>query len=401
MKILYVVSRPLEINTSASIRNKATIQGLIENGNEVTLLTSVADKMHPSYDDSFTLDGLNTIYVKLTDPSQLIVGKLRGIKFKKIIDVLEKIWKRYQIYDNLKSIVSHTDAITSLSEYDLIISSSDPKSSHLYVYNILKYKGKLFHGRWIQIWGDPFVGDISSQCLESTSMLKRIEKEEIKLLSRADRVIYVSKMTLEKQSEIYPNFKQKMTFIPIPYLSQNIALLRNLPEVKKVYMSFCGDYSSHIRNIIPLYTCIKEMPNIHLTICGWSDLNLASTGNIDVLPRQNLMKVNEIESKADILIHLSNLHGSQIPGKIYQYLGTNKPILFILDGNSSAIIDIFEKYNRFVFTYNEKSKIELGIKKIIESDKISYTPLEDFSASVIAKSIIMETKECINDCTSE
>ena len=44
MKILYVVSRPLEINTSASIRNRATIEGLVELGHNVNIITTEPDE---------------------------------------------------------------------------------------------------------------------------------------------------------------------------------------------------------------------------------------------------------------------------------------------------------------------------------------------------------------------
>ena len=46
MKILYVVSRPLEINTSASIRNRATIEGLVELGHNVNIITTEPDEKH-------------------------------------------------------------------------------------------------------------------------------------------------------------------------------------------------------------------------------------------------------------------------------------------------------------------------------------------------------------------
>lgn len=383
MNVLYVTSRPLEINTSASIRNRATIQGLIENGNDVSLLTTIADKKHPSYDDTEMPKYLTVIAIKLTDVRQTIAGKLRNRKFTRIRSILEKILNRYQLYDNFKSVVSHVDAVPILVNFDLIISSSDPKSSHLFVYNILRKRGREFKGKWIQIWGDPFIGDISSQY----KSISKIKKEEQKLLASADSVVYVSKLTLETQRKIYPEHKHKMTFIPIPYLSKNIVPLRNLSNVEIVQISYCGDYSSHIRNIAPLYDCINTMNNIHLTVCGWSNLDLSSTDNISILPRQNIKRIKEIEDKADILIHLSNSRGGQIPGKIYQYLGTNKPVLFILDGDKSAIRDIFEKYNRFVFVDNDQCEIKKGLKRIIEANCNTYEPLEEFAPAAIAKSI--------------
>ena len=55
MRILYVVSRPLEINTSASVRNHATISGLIQNGHQVTLVSASPDKNHEAYDPTLSV----------------------------------------------------------------------------------------------------------------------------------------------------------------------------------------------------------------------------------------------------------------------------------------------------------------------------------------------------------
>lgn len=63
MNILYVVSRPLEINTSASVRNRATINGLIELGHNVTIMTSSPDVNHDAYDSSLSVLGAKTVYV--------------------------------------------------------------------------------------------------------------------------------------------------------------------------------------------------------------------------------------------------------------------------------------------------------------------------------------------------
>ena len=56
MKILYVVSRPLEINSSSSISNRAIIGGLLELGHEVDLVTTQPDKNHINYDNSILDD---------------------------------------------------------------------------------------------------------------------------------------------------------------------------------------------------------------------------------------------------------------------------------------------------------------------------------------------------------
>lgn len=385
MKILYVVSRPLEINTSASIRNRATILGLIENGHTVNLFTSEPDRNHSAYDESLIPERINVKYVRLGGTQKLArVG--RKVKILKPIKNFAYKWiNRHEVYDNLKAIVNHINDIDLKAEnYDVIISSSDPKSSHLFVEKLVEKQGENFHGRWIQIWGDPFLGDITRTDKKNSEIIK---KEERRLLSKADKIVYVSKLTKEKQQKLYPESQDKMTYYPIPYMNENIFQLRNLKSVSEVKLAYCGDYNVAVRNIIPLYNAVKDMNNIHLTICGGSDKPVESCKNVTVYGRVSFEQVREIEERADILVHLSNLSGSQIPGKIYQYSGTNKPIIFILDGDKNALEKQFGKYNRYIFSENHEKAIRDILGKVINCN-IQYKPIEEFSKKIVAKHIV-------------
>jgi len=87
------------------------------------------------------------------------------------------------------------------------------------------------------------------------------------------------------------------------------------------------------------------------------------------------------------LVFVANKAGGQIPGKIYQYAGTNKPILFILDGDSRTLKEQFAKYDRFIFADNTRQSIERGIREIIDNDSI-YSPLAEFSKEYIMSEFI-------------
>ena len=73
-KILFIVSRPLEINTSASIRNKSMIEGLLQNGHTVDLVTAEPNIHHSAYDESLSVQGVKTIRVAMNN-----VQKLAGL----------------------------------------------------------------------------------------------------------------------------------------------------------------------------------------------------------------------------------------------------------------------------------------------------------------------------------
>jgi len=387
VKILYVVSRPLEINTSASIRNRATIQGLISLGHDVDLITTAFDKNHSNYDQSLAIGEINVRYFKLGGIQDIakIGRKLKALQPLKVIAY--KLITYLEIYDNLKGLANfstkdHLDI--SDEKYDLIISSSDPKSSHLFVYKMFE-RGLVISTPWIQIWGDPFLSDITRR---SKILNSKIKNEEKKLLKFATKVIYVSKLTLIGQKQLYSNYASKMDYVPIPYVKKEIYPIKDTANKECLTFLYCGDYSSEIRDINPLYEAIKNSKH-KLIICGLSDIILKETDRIRIYPRVSFNKMKEFEKESDVLVHLSNTKGTQIPGKIYQYSGTNKIILFILDGQKDNLKETFNKYNRYVFTNNDRDEIYESILKIgnKEFENTKFV-VDDFNPKNIASEII-------------
>lgn len=382
MRILYVVSRSLEINTSASIRNFSTISGLIENGHDVTVFSSEPDTNHSAYDGSLRPANAKIKYVRLGGAQS--VARM-GRKFKCLKWIKPYVYKLLagnDIYDNMKSIINHVSEL-ALDDYDLIISSSDPKSSHLFVDELFRYHGK--SKPWIQIWGDPFADDIT---LSNKRRIKDIRREEERLLNEADKIVYVSKMTQISQAKKYCTCSDKMVYLPVPYYHTRISN-RMLPKsLSEIHFCYCGDYNSKVRNLSPFYSTAVKM-NLKTTICGLSDLGLTSAGNVKVYPRQSADRVQMIEDESDILIHLSNLNGTQIPGKIYQYVSTNRPILFILDGDKEHLREIFQKYNRFIFVDNDEKSISEALQNIhLFAAEKNNEPLKEFSASMISQKLL-------------
>ena len=136
-------------------------------------------------------------------------------------------------------------------KFDIIISSSDPKSSHLIAESLI-YNNPGIAKKWIQYWGDPFASDINKKSYLPDFLIK---KEEERIISKSDMVIYVSPFTLEKQKELYPKYASKMVFFPIPYLKKI-----EYPKTNNVnlVLGYYGDYRKKDRNILPLYEAIKE-----------------------------------------------------------------------------------------------------------------------------------------------
>lgn len=381
MRILYVISTPIEYSSSANMRNVALIKGLIENGNQVDIVSDGYNKQSKFIDFSICNVNFNKRYYlrRITDTKENVS---KGALLNTVKLNISKFVSKLSVYDNRKVLVSKAKRIELTDKYDVMISSSDPKSSHVIAKKILqKHSDKI--GRWIQYWGDPFALDINK-----TSLLPRFafKESEKKILSMADKIIYVSPFTLNKQKELYPELSKKMYFLPIPYSEKKI-----YRETHNSVFSigYFGDYNSNDRNIIPLYHAVQKL-NVKMDICGNSDLVLKSKDGINIFGRQSQSKIRTLEANEDLLIVICNKKGTQIPGKIYHYAATNKPILVVLDGdleNKQAMKEYILNYNRFEICENSEEDI---IKKIyyIQSKTFNCLPQEELYCRNIASEII-------------
>lgn len=385
MKILYIVSRPLQINSSASLRNICTINGIATDGHDVDVLTAEYDINHPNYTTANMHEKVKITYLNVSGVKKL-ASLGRGLKFlNKFRRMLYRKFSKNEIYDNLKCIVTNVPKIDlKCKKYDMVISSSDPKSSHLFTLDLIN-QNRIGNIPWIQIWGDPFYLDLTRKNKKKNSLIKA---EEERLIEKADKVVYVSALTLQEQRILYPQYSKKMCFIPRPYEKEMLYNNKKNSENEQISFAYCGDFNSNVRNIKPLYNAVKSTGD-KMIICGSSDVKLDSTDYILVKERVSYEKVLDFEATCNVLVHISNLKGSQIPGKIYHYSATNKPILFILDGNSESIKDEFKKYNRYEFCENNEKSIIEAIEKIKNhTSNANNIPVADFSIESVVKKIL-------------
>ena len=382
MKILFITSDPLEYNSSANMRNRAIIKGIIENGNQVSTLSAELNEKSIYADNSKLNLELKERYW-IQDSIKIKVDKEDKVKKtkKKIKEIIYNVYVKFSIYDPKKRLLKKLNASQIENEFDLIISSSDPKSAHLLAEKLIKEKPNITK-RWIQYWGDPFLDDINKKSFFSKKLIK---KEEERIISLCDKIVYVSPFTLEKQKKLYTKYSDKMEFLPIPYIKEKIYKPN---KNKNIVLGYFGDYRSQDRNIQPLYKLVSNNKNIQLNICGNSNLKLEQKENINIKARQTLSVIEKMEEKSDILVCICNSHGNQIPGKVYHYAATNKAILIIVDGEKQENIKkYFETYNRFKICKNNEIDILKTVNIIMKEEK-KYEPLYELNARNIAKKLI-------------
>lgn len=361
MNILFIAGQAIRSNTSVTMMNLAYIQGLLEAGNQVKVITCSLPEDHIARDDGFNIPKEVKIEEYKVSASFNALSNKKGKSTNKVSsnikNLLRKLYYSFSIYDSQIAWINNVEKVSEITYYDLIISSSDPKHSHLFAKKLIEL-GKVKYGKWVQIWGDPMYFDITRR---NFLFKKRLLKEEESLISSADKIIYVSPFTAKQQKEIFPRYKNKIDYVLIPYFSLDESKSKNSKENMK--FGYFGDYNTNIRNISPLYNAAADT-NIKLIIRGNSDQPLSSNKNIDVSGRIPIQELKQLEKETDVFIHLSNIKGTQIPAKVYYYSGTKKLILFILDGNSKEIKDYYSSFDRYIFCENNKDAITNEINKI-------------------------------------
>lgn len=405
MKILVIAANCLKVNSSANLCHISYINGLLDAGHTVDILT-VNDK-GAIVDPTIKIPNVRNIYayngslydrlhkrknstVRQQQSTTSIDNTKKTISIKPIINLFllktkKYIHNLYGVYETSVIWYNNAKRFKNKEKYDVVISLSFPPTSHLMAI-YLKRKKRIIANKWLQIWEDPWSSDLFIHAIRTR---KSHRSEEKKLLDNASDILYVSPLTLKYQKELFPENASKMRWAPLPtyYQSQTKHI-----DFSELHFGYFGDYNSKVRNIEPFYNVAKNN-NLYFTICGATDLNLESNEKISVYPRLPLSELSVHENKSNVLVFLCNLKGGQIPGKIYQYSASDKFILFILDGTEEEIVilkNYFAKFNRYVFCDNNESSILEAINYIkSNTDKSElYSPIDDFEPQKIINEIL-------------
>ena len=393
MKILFITSSYTPKGNSAVIRHNALVKGLIQNGCDVDVYTVKWPEENRS---NFFLkeNNGNIHYSELSSLSNNVnLKKKINQKNNKFINIIKNF---------IKSIVYYPDAcfqwksaikVENPSQYDFMISSSFTNSSHFVANEIKKLNPSLF---WIQVWGDPWYYD---DLITPWYLKPFVFFDENKLLKSANTIVYVSKVTADLMKDKKKFIASKINYIPRSYYS--VVEKKLQPIVRNYSITYAGNITSSTgRNILDFINAISFynetnepaiLVNIYSPVIdGIMKDQLLSKACVNINSGVDFDKIPDIYANSDALLFISNKGGtSMIPGKFYDYLGTNLPIICLM-------ADINDNVSTFVKSFGDKCIVlENDTEKII--DKLpniklamekTYPIIKDYSPKVIAKRYI-------------
>ena len=405
MNVLVINGYCLSVNSSANLCHLAYLQGLVDAGAHVSSLSidpadypadlsmKIPDKIDGQYIRAISLyerlsrfkKGISSADEQNTEETIAASGRSPHGLLQSIKDRIRALYGPYGID---KIFYQKCKRFSCSKSFDLVISISHPPVSHLAAYMLLK-TSRIKAKHWIQIWEDPWYSDVYG-----FNSQERVRLEEKRLLLLAEKVCYVSPLTLLNQQKLFPESAEKMFWMPLPAYYKDATPVHKTSG-RNIYGYF-GDYAPAARDLEPFYTA-ADKARVEVNICGNPSNLFHSTDKIHIHPRLPLAELKPIEDNTNVLVFLCNRQGGQIPGKIYQYSATDKTILFILDGTDdeqAMLKDYFGKFNRYVFCQNTMEDITRAIRQIESGDigSVRNVPLDDFEPAKIVKSILEATR---------
>lgn len=386
-RILYITSFFEQQSCSAAIRNNAWVEGLIDLGYEVTVDTVE----WPEDMKSRFLVSNNRARIRRTKLSQLnLLKKTASLKSKELFPAIKKI--RHLIRDLIffPDICANWPKkydIPSPETFDIIITSSDFKSSHFVGLELKKrYPSK----KWVQIWGDPWATDTN---LNNISR-QRAKINEKMLLHKADHVVYVSPLTRDYYAKLYPQIKEKLNYIPRGYFKKVTSDRKDTSNIRLVYTGVLNLSGRNIFNLLDAIsqynTTASRKIDVGLYGCFSEDIinKAAKYPFVDLHGSVDYENILRVYSEADMLVFLSNAASStQIPGKLFDYSGTNLPILCLVQNENSDICTFLNKSDRNLIINNTKEDISANMLKIVDFSSRNFEIDESLSPQSIAQKL--------------
>ena len=386
MKILYVTSMAIEYNTSANIRNRPLISGLMALGHDVALLSVESQHDASQWEAVASFSSLDRYEIPLREAqarASLKKGDSSSVLYIK--KLLGKLFRKLAIYDSRIIYAKDAGTIELGEYYDALISSSDPKSSHRIAETVLK-KIVIRSDVGSNIGGDPFASDIN--LMQASFKDRKARREEARLLALSDRVVYTSPMTLDAMKKPSIFRKEK----PFSYLLMLNLVYILLQFIRGTIRFFTHDYHQD-RDIMPLYHAADENKNVRLSIVGNSNIELSERDNIAITKRVPVAQLSKLEEDADVLVCILNKKGTQIPGKAFHYAATNRPILMLYEQSMAQSLIILRKQGATCW-YQQKRRYRKTLDRLDTICQKTWEPYTPYSSENAANTFVDIIRTC-------
>ncbi|MEM9950294.1 MAG: glycosyltransferase [Chloroflexota bacterium] len=257
---------------------------------------------------------------------------------------------RPEIFSWLRKAYVAVRELTSKKSYDVLLSSALPIFPNL-VASLVKRNRHI--PLWFADYGDPWS---TSRTIGQGPMKKFVEQIlEREALRVADGLILTTPLA---KDIFYPVYNRPDDIHIIPngasyfHLSADwTSKHRILSEDDDLVILYTGSFY-RTREPNKLFDGLSQVEHVHLHVVGRHRMDVETIAKdcnvqskITLQPYTEQDRIVEMQQEADVLLLTSWPVPEQISGKIYEYLRTNKPILYVTDHEDDLAAQILREHD--------------------------------------------------------
>ena len=279
-----------------------------------------------------------------------------------------------------KNAVERASELIEAGEYDVIFSMHELPSSHMAAYRIKKRFPQI---RWVAYWSDPWTVQ-SSERKDHPLLRKFYEKGiERNVVREADACLFTSEQTRNVYVDAFGVDRDKTSIV---YRGYDGAYYENIKETGppegivpgKINIVHTGAIYTQLRDVDPFIDAIRLIKSSRLEV--YEKLNVVLVGDIDNI--ENIQRFDDLDiisikkrvpfeealrymvfSSVNLL--WGNKASSQIPGKVYEYMGAASCILTILGDELDPLLDMMSGADKGPVVRNNSADIQKAITDIV------------------------------------
>lgn len=267
----------------------------------------------------------------------------------------------------------------TLRRVDVIMSSAVPYSCHL-IALILSY---LFRKPLVVDYGDPWVFDPGNPRRGFRYMVEHFLERCV--LGRASAVFVTTEATKRLYLEKYGLYSEKVHVLPMAYDPEDFrGVSARSPQkgtLRFVYTGRLEPESRDVKVFLEALASLKKrnkLEGVKFEFAGvFSSSFLVTLKSLDLLdkvvivPWLNHKECMNYMVNADYLLLFGNNNNIQLPGKIFNYIGSGTPIVYMANNiakqNDPAIQVLKESKCHYLYAQFNKESIEKTLLSIIEN----------------------------------
>lgn len=298
--------------------------------------------------------------------------------------------------------------LTKELRFDAVVLSAFPFTVML---SIRALKRKTKAGIILDV-GDPFYKNSKNGFIRDLLALS-FEKRYLK---HVDRLIVTNAVTRDHYLSTYNNLRPEQVRI-VPYgvsesfisavISESGANTRKGTGAD-FSLVYAGQLYKGMREPFELYRAISVLNesdharDVRLDMYGSYNTEFLNTGSAarhirfrGQVAHRDLVNVY---LDADAVVFIDNAYGMQTPGKVFEILLINRPVLCIADRGQSPALEVLRGAGHIVISVNKAEMIATAIRKLMETTVTSGTPAnpEEFSWEARSKQYKQILTEVVN-----